>query len=189
MGDFVRMQMADKGNLCKNIYSNEVLKSADCLKEYEKYARVGGKVIPVTCYTNFRDSLFHFRKLMNSSEEQEIMQQAFAIKEHLGRARTDAKTSVLMYYSKVAEELISRDDINDELKKQIRVFLHQMKNAIMMNRIEGMMMSEVVINKYTDDDISAIMKDFFDLMQEKCIRQFKETNKNMEKNGNCIVVI
>ena len=91
MGNYLKMQITDKESLCQNIYTDEIVRTADYLKEFELYAQIGKKIIPVTCYTNFRDALFHFRKIVNCAEEHEIMQQAFAVKEHLHRARTDAK--------------------------------------------------------------------------------------------------
>lgn len=98
MGNYLKMQITDKENLCQNIYTDEIIGCADYLKEFELYAKIGKKEIPVTCYTNFRDALFHFRKMVNCAEEHEIMQQAFAVKEHLNRAKTDAMTSVLFYF-------------------------------------------------------------------------------------------
>ena len=100
-----------------SIYTDEIVRTADYLKEFELYAQIGKKIIPVTCYTNFRDALFHFRKIVNCAEEHEIMQQAFAVKEHLHRARTDAKTSVLFYFSDVSINKISDEDIDKILEE------------------------------------------------------------------------
>lgn len=176
MGNYLKMQMTDKESLCQNIYTDEIIRSADYLKDFELYAKIGKKKIPVTCYTNFRDALFHFRKMVNCSEEHEIMQQAFAVKEHLHRARTDAKTSVLFYFTRVANLLMDKDGVDSDTKIQLRVLLHKMKNVIMISRMDGMMMSEVAINKISDNDITLILKSFFDLVQDKCISQFVEIN-------------
>lgn len=43
MGNYLKMQMTDKESLCQNIYTNEIIKSAEYLKEYELYAKVGKK--------------------------------------------------------------------------------------------------------------------------------------------------
>lgn len=186
MGNYLKMQMTDKESLCQNIYTNEIIKSAEYLKEYELYVKVGKKEIPVTCYTNFRDALFHFRKMINCSEEHEIMQQAFAVQEHLHRARTDAKTSVLFYFARVANFLMDESEVEAVTKVQLRKSLHKMKNVVMMSRIDGMMLSDVVINKFSDEDITMILDEFFELVQEKCFVLFEAINDrlgNVERNS------
>lgn len=184
MGNYLKMQITDKESLCQNIYTDEIIKSADYLKEFEMYAKVGKKRIPVTCYTNFRDALFHFRKMTKCAEEHGIMQQAFAVKEHLHRARTDAKTSVLFYFSRVANDLMGEEGVNCSTKIQLRILLHKMKNVIMMSRIDGMMMSEIAVNKVSDEDVVGILEEFFDLVQSKCFSQFAKINKVLGDEGN-----
>ncbi len=186
MGNYLKMQMSDKESLCQNIYANEIIKTADYLKEFEAYAKIGKKKIPITCYTNFRDALFHFRKMVYCSEEHDIMQQAFAVKEHLNRARTDAKISVLFYFSRVASCLIVEGNMNSETKSKLRVLLHKMKNVVMNNRIAGMMMSDIAINRISDDDIVFILENFFDLVQDKCLSYFSAINDRFgEEESNC----
>lgn len=186
MGNYLKMQMTDKESLCQNIYTDEIVRSMDYLKEFEAYAKIGKKEIPVTCYTNFRDALFHFRKMTNCAEEHEIMQQAFAVKEHLNRARTDAKISVLFYFSRVANYLMNEKEVDFNTKCKLRIFLHKMKNVIMMSRIDGMMMSDVSINKISDEDIMIIFRDFFDLVQEKCFSQFVTINERLgQEESSC----
>lgn len=179
MGNFLKIQMTDKENLCQNIYTDEIIKTAQYLKDYEQYAFIGKKDIPATCYTNFRDALFHFRKMVDCLEEHEIMQQAFAIREHLSRARTDAKTAVIFHYSKIASCLLKDDSIDQGIKMQLRVSLHQMKNIVLTSRINGMLMSETSINNVSEDEVDNILEMFLDLVQENCFNQFKTLNDSM----------
>lgn len=179
MGNYLKMQMTDKESLCRNIYMDEIIRSADYLKEFEAYAKIGKKAIPVTCYTNFRDALFHFRKMASCTEEHEIMQQAFAVKEHLHRARTDAKTSVLFYFSSVANCLMNETTVQSDTKIRLRVSLHKMKNVIMMSRIEGMMMADIAINKISEEEIVLMLEEFFDLVQENCFTLFSIVNDRL----------
>lgn len=187
MGNYLKMPLREKEILCQNTYTNEILRSADLLEEYEKYALVGEWELPLSCYTNFRDALFHFRKMCNSSEEHEIMQQAFAVKEHLGRARTDARSAIFLVYAKVAEKLLERDDIGGKLKVQFRELRHKMQNISMVNRIQGMMMSDVVINRYSDDEISEIVQEYLDLLQKECMDQFKEIRNELKQKDEKII--
>lgn len=184
MGNFLKIQMTDKENLCQNLYTDEIIKTAQYLKDYEKYASVWKKDIPATCYTNFRDALFHFRKMVDCLEEHEIMQQAFAVREHLSRARTDAKTAVIFHYSKIASCFLQDDSVDRNIKIQLRNSLHQMKNIVLKTRISGMVMSETSINSVSEEEVDNIFETFLDLVQKKCFDQFKTINDSMNmKNG------
>lgn len=123
-----KMHIALKEQFCEQLYENQIVVSAERLQNYEQYAKAICVKIPISCYTNFRDALFHFRKAVSSMEENEIERQAFAVKEHLARALTDAASSILYYLSVIAEELLHDTDINSEVKKQIRKSLHSMGN-------------------------------------------------------------
>lgn len=183
MGNFLKIQMTDKENLCQNIYTDEIIKTAQYLKDYEQYASVWKKDIPATCYTNFRDALFHFRKMVDCLEEHEIMQQAFAIREHLSRARTDAKTAVIFHYSKIASRLLQDDSVTWNIRMQLRASLHQMKNIVLTSRISGMVMSEASINSVSEEEVDNIFETFLDLVQEKCFDQFKAINDSMNSKN------
>lgn len=184
MGNYQKMQIADKENLCQNLYEQYVVNCMELLKDYEKYISIAKKEIPVACYTNFRDALFHFRKLVNSSEEHEILQQAFAIKEHLNRAKVDARTSVFLYYSYVASELIKDETVLEEVKRKLRIILHKMKRTVLMHRINGMMMSDSDVLKVDEKTVDDILQDYFDLVQAECFEQFIRINDRT--NFKCI---
>ena len=83
-----KMHPFRKEQLCEQIYEDYIVESADILQLYERYSDTIQGDLPDSCYTNFRDALFHFRKLVYLSEEQELLCQEFAIKEHLSRALT-----------------------------------------------------------------------------------------------------
>lgn len=174
MGSYLKMQITDKENLCQNIYRDEILKSADYLKEFEAYAAIGKQELNVACYTNFRDALFHFRKMVECTEEHEITQQAFAVREHLHRARTDAKTDVLFFYAGVVNRLITEKTLDRDIKLQLEQLLHKMKNVVMMSRMNGLLMSDTAVNEFQNGDVSLILEEFFDLINEKIFNQFFE---------------
>ena len=98
-----RIHPVEKTHIFEGIYENYIVKSSEILLQYELYANTANIYLPCGCYTNFRDALFHFRKLASSYEEKEIECQAFAIKEHLSRALTDAASSVMDNISFIAE--------------------------------------------------------------------------------------
>lgn len=177
---YLKIPLKEKEILFQNIYTEEILQGADILLNYEKCAQVCARMLPVGCYTNFRDALFHFRKMHHSAEENEIRQQAFAVREHMKRARTDARMTVLLWYAKVAEVLLPRDDINETQKAKIRELIHQMKNIVIFNRMEGMMMSEAVFDSYSEDDVFRVMQDYLDFIQCECSEQFIEIREKMK---------
>ena len=111
------------------------MKSSEILLQYELYANTANIYLPCGCYTNFRDALFHFRKLASSYEEKEIECQAFAIKEHLSRALTDAASSVMDNISFIAERLLKDENINDIQKQKTREMLHKMKQANLRKKV------------------------------------------------------
>lgn len=180
MSNYQKMQIADKENLCQNLYEEYVVSSMELLKYYEKYSFLGKKEIPVASYTNFRDALFHFRKLVLSSEEHEILQQSFAVKEHLNRAKVDARTSVFLYYSYVASQLLKDGTIPCEVKSKLRIILHKMKRIVLVHRINGMMMSNSVVLQVDEKTVDDILEDFFDLVQEDCFEQFTRINNETD---------
>ena len=90
-------------------------------------------------------------------------------------------------YAKVAELLLKREDIGKELKVKIRILLHKMKNVSMTNRIQGMMMADVIINHYSDDEISEIVREFLDLIQSECMEPFEEIRNELGQKGEKII--
>lgn len=180
MGNYLKMKLVDKENLCQNIYIEEIVRTAHYLKDYGEYAKIGKKTLPVTCYTNFRDALFHFRKLAECLEEHEIMQQSYAIKEHLSRARTDARISVLTYFSYVVTCLMKKESVEERMKLKLRISLHQMRNTVLISRISGMMMSEIPGRNVDEAEVDEILQVFFDLVEESLFEQFKEVNDDLE---------
>ena len=122
-----KIHSVKKEHLCEQVYEDYIVKYARILEEYEDYSNTIEAYLPDSCYTNFRDALFHFRKFVYSSEEKELICQEFAIKEHLSRALTDAASAVLDVLTWTAESMLRDNDVLDEWKIQIRIMLHQMK--------------------------------------------------------------
>lgn len=77
--------------------------------------------------------------------------------------------------------------IGKELKVKIRILLHKMKNVSMTNRIQGMMMADVIINHYSDDEISEIVREFLDLIQSECMEPFEEIRNELRQEGEKII--
>ena len=175
-----KIHSGKKEHLCEQVYEDYIVKYAGILEEYETYSNTINANLPDSCYTNFRDALFHFRKFVYSSEEKELICQEFAIKEHLTRALTDAVSSVLDVLTWVAECMLKDDDVLDEWKMQIRLMLHEMKNVFLRKRFGGMMISGDEI-KVDHSEIIRICDSFIGFSCENCKEIFAKYSKSYGK--------
>ena len=171
-----------KDQFCEQLYSEYIVGASDKMLKYEEYAQAIHAKMPASCYTNFRDSLFHFRKVVLSVEEREIERQAFAVKEHLSRALTDAGISLLIHLSKVAEELLKDDELTVDLKKSIRKLLHSIKKTSICKRFSGMMISNDNLTKVSHEEIQLLIDDFYELINEECPDEFAKYSNMLCEN-------
>lgn len=163
---------AIKEQFCEYIYENHILNSYKVLSKFEDYGHTFNISLPVSCYTNFRDALFHFRKVVYSTEEKEMECQAFAVKEHLSRVNTDACVSYLNLMFDLARELINDDSIDDCKKSDIRKLLHKLKEQNLFKRLNGMMISD---DNTFNIEICTILEqidEFHSYLQHNCKDQF-----------------
>lgn len=171
-----------KDRFCEQLYDEYIVKASEKLLKYEEYAETINAKMPASCYTNFRDALFHFRKVVMSIEEKEIERQAFAVKEHLSRSLTDAGNSILHHLSQVAEELLKDNGISVDLKKSIRKSLHEIKKATIRKRFGGMMISNDNLSKISHEEIQLLIDAFYKLIDCKCPDKFAEYSHMLCQN-------
>lgn len=172
-----KIHSVKKERLCEQVYEDYIVKYAGILEEYEAYSNTIEANLPESCYTNFRDALFHFRRFVYSSEEKELICQEFAIKEHLSRALTDAASAVLDVLTWVAEGMLKDNDVLDEWKIQIRIMLHEMKKAFLRKRFGGMMISGDEI-KVDHAEIVKICDSFIEFSCKNCKDAFAKHSSN-----------
>ena len=168
-----RMHLAEKEQFCEYIYVEYILPAVEQLKNYSKL-KVIKLELPISCYTNFRDAIFHFRKMVVSYERQEIEQQAFAIKEHLSRALTDACNAILLWTAKVAEEFLDDEKIQKKDRIKIREKVHKLKKLILIKRMNGMMLSFDEAIEASHGEINAELNEIFFFFDKNYTEQFKE---------------
>lgn len=154
------MNTTYKQQYCVEIYENNILKTMNFLNKCKMVADSYNNLLPVACFTNFRDALFHFRKLYYAAEKVEIFEQGFAIKEHLNRAKTDAIISLLTFFSNGIRKLLQKDGICNDLKKQLRFFLHKMQRINLFKRANGMMVFSYDISRVSDNEIIELILDY-----------------------------
>lgn len=168
------MHPTKQEQFCEQLYEEYIVVTSEKLLKYEEYAKAIHAKMPVSCYTNFRDALFHFRRVVSSVEEREIERQAFAVKEHLSRSLTDAGNSLLYYLSCVAEELLKDKEFSAELKKSVRRSLHEIKQATIRKRFSGMMISNDNLSKISHDEVQLLIDAFYKLLNDECPDKFAE---------------
>ena len=132
----------DKDRLCQNIYEKYIFETSNTITSFETAARVCDGQLPPGCYTNFRDTLFHFRKMVRSSEGTELEKQAFAIQEHSGRALSDAATSVLSDCTRIINIMLGNPDYTIDNRTELESFYYKLNARILNKRISGMMIDE-----------------------------------------------
>lgn len=172
------MHPALKEQFCEQLYETYIIGASDCLLKYEEYATTIHAKMPISCYTNFRDAIFHFRKVVFVVEENEIERQAFAVKEHLSRSLTDAANAILHHLSSVAEELLKDVEISGELKHGIRKSLHLLKKAVLQKRFRGMMISNDDISNISHEEIQSLIDEFYDFLNMECYEKFAKYSSN-----------
>ncbi len=168
-----------KDQYCEQLYEKYIVGSSEKMMKYEEYAYTIHAKMPISCYTNFRDALFHFRKAVSSMEESEIERQAFAVKEHLSRALTDAGSSILYHLSNVAEALLNDEEITKDVIDQIRKCLHNLKNANLRKRFNGMMISNDEMSSISHEEIQDLIDVFYKLLDDNCADKFAQYSNKL----------
>ena len=88
LSDFEHMQYADNAAQKISVYY-------EYLSILEKWFSEAGWELPLPCRTNFRDAWFHFKKLYERKDYVKVVQEEYALEEHLIRAVKDA---IICYY-------------------------------------------------------------------------------------------
>lgn len=78
-----------------NRTADKLIMYFEYLDSLDKWFRESGLELPLACRTNFRDAWFHFKKLYERRDYVKIVQEEYALEEHLIRAVKDA---IICYY-------------------------------------------------------------------------------------------
>ena len=140
---FVNVADCDKENLCEDVYNKYIVETYEFLRSCENYSALVRARIPEVCYTNFRDALFHFRKLYRTDEWNELNCQAFAIREHANRAKTDAAVTLIRKSAKTLGFILRKPSLPKELIPVIADKHDALRNMEMYIRLGGMMIGDV----------------------------------------------
>lgn len=175
MNKFDTINFSSKREYCSHVYNSYVLDAANVLVSCRSYAALFRTKLPISCYTNFRDALFHFYKMNSCAVEIEVCMQAFAIKEHLSRAVTDATNTLLIFFASLLENLILSNSV-PAMTERFREFLHSLKQFQLFKRMNGMMIFDLNRCIVTSENSKALdlIEEFCVLIQENCLQETVE---------------
>ena len=94
----------------------------DCytkLKDLESYFNVSGIKKPTQPYTNFRDSLFHFREICDAKGLLQINGNMYALEEHLSRSVKDYMVSLIIFLTSWLEHFFVTHDSRPDIQSII----------------------------------------------------------------------
>lgn len=164
---FTKCNTVDKELYCDTVYQKHIAETSDFIVACEGIAKVIAVGLPPACYTNFRDALFHFRRMVKSSEENEMAKQAFAIEEHSNRAKTDAIVGVLVSCSDILQIL---QHVSFSLDENSLCKLVAVKNVldrhVMHLRLSGMMLDNAGLLRISDEEFQTAIEAFLDFINE-----------------------
>lgn len=162
---FSKCNAVEKDALCTNIYNQFIAETSDFISSCEDIAKPLNAHLPSGCYTNFRDALFHFRRMFRSTEENEIWHQAFAIEEHANRAKTDAIVCLLEYCTFLLQ-ILSHEDFNLSYAalERLTIIKKDIDNCVLLLRLNGIMLNQSGLLRISDSEFEELIDRFLDFI-------------------------
>lgn len=84
--------------------------------------------LPIPAYANFRDALFHFSKMNTQGDYIKLVQQDYALEEHLHRSLKD---SIITLFYKLTEGIESLMNINKMINDGYDIVLDKKENELL----------------------------------------------------------
>lgn len=161
MHSFTKSNIAIKDHYCETTYKNFIVETSDFISKCEELSEILRIKLPAGCYTNFRDAIFHFRRLVKSSEENEIIRQGFAVEEHSNRAKTDAIVCILENCSLLLQIFSHADySLSTEARQELIVLKNNLDRHTLHLRLNGIMLDHTGILRITDEEFQSSIRAF-----------------------------
>ncbi len=135
--------------------------------------------------TNFRDALFHYKKLYESDTVEDAISQAEAIDEHLSRAIKDSLMQLVQVLLYSSTFLYEENDTEDSDKAELQELIHSFKQSILKLRIDAMDIVRITQDGIIDE-IAECIADFSqkpkikDKLLDRCSRYIKRIDVKFE---------
>lgn len=169
-----KMSVAEKDQLCQNIYEKYIFETSELLESCDGIAEILRTYIPSGCYTNFRDMLFHFRCLADANEEGIVLSQLASIVEHANRAMRDAEAALCVRCVTVFEVLKQRHDFDTEALEQINRQIERLQDFILKLRLGSMMLEGMELLSPSNEKFFDIMNAYFVCAETYAAQEFQE---------------
>lgn len=127
--------------MTKTIFVSEIEKSAYLDEVQDKFDNYISQIfliknfyeerkfrLPIPAYANFRDALFHFSKMNAQGDYIKLVQQDYALEEHLHRSLKD---SIITLFYKLTEGLESLLNINKMINDGYDIVLDEKENELL----------------------------------------------------------
>lgn len=174
MSTLSKLGVAEKAQYCQNIYEKYIYETSEFLESCNEIAEVLRTYIPSGCYTNFRDMLFHFRCLVNASEESVILSQVASIAEHANRAMRDAEVALCVRGITIFEMLISKYHLSTDAADAISQQISSLQDLALKLRLGSMMLEGMEYLCPSNEDFLDRMEAYFVCAETYAIKEFKE---------------
>lgn len=169
-----KMGAAEKDQYCQNVYEKYIYETSEFLESCNEIAEVLRTYIPSGCYTNFRDMLFHFRCMMDASEESIILSQVASIMEHANRAMRDAEVALCVRCVTIFEMLISKCHLSADTVEAISQQIDFLQNWALKLRLGSMMLEGMELLCPSNEEFLDMIEAYFVCAETYVAKEFKE---------------
>lgn len=168
-----KLSAAEKEQYCQKIYGDYIVETAEFLESCDECAKVLRTYIPSGCYTNFRDMLFHFRCMVNVSEEGALLGQVASIVEHAHRAMRDAEVALCLRCATVFRMLLLRNpDLKEDIVNGIYAQIDLLQDCVLKLRLGGMMLEGMEFLRPSNEEFLNILTAYLQYAEDHVAEEF-----------------
>lgn len=170
-----KLNAAIKDRYCQKVYDEYIVRTSEFLESCDECAKILRTYIPSGCYTNFRDMLFHFRCMVNVSEESALLSQVASIVEHAHRAIRDAEVALCVRCVTVFRMILLR---NPNLEKDIVEGLNHkidlLQDCTLKLRLGSMMLEGMEFLSPSSEEFLDLIADYLQYANDHLVTEFNE---------------
>lgn len=175
-----KISAAEKEQYCQNIYQKYIFETSEFLVDCEDCSKILQMRIPSVCYTNFRDALFHFRRMVKSEEENTILSQANSVMEHANRAITDAKVAICMRCATLLRMMLSKNRFDENIIDALREQIDILQDWSLKLRTGGMMLVNISFFETSNEQFLEMMKQCYLCISKYAEKEFQDIISYLE---------
>lgn len=169
-----KISAAEKEQYCHNVYQEYIYETSAFLVDCEDCSKILKMHIPSSCYTNFRDALFHFRRMVNTEEEHTILSQAISVMEHTNRAVTDAKVAICKRCATLLRVMLSKKSFDESAIEAVREQIDILEDWSLRLRMGGMMLDNISFFETSNEQFLEMMEQCYSCISKYAENEFKD---------------